>query len=172
MDKTEDLGGVPALLETGPSLYKHRRACINHCKAKGFLWSALEYGWTCICGDQNIPSGGSACYSACHNGNNNHQVCLIRKNYKALGGADKFLLFKDKSWHLLDLRDPMEDEDDQRPIDQPQVGDCMGQMKNEEQTQIQDNNPAQCIKHCRERGFKFAGVQGQRCRYVNQTVRR
>ena len=75
---------------------------------------------------------------------------------------------------FLDLRDPTEEEEEDQTIDndQPLVGDCMGQMKNEEQTQIQDNNPAQCIRHCRERGFKFAGVQGQRCRCVNERLNR
>ena len=71
---------------------------------------------------------------------------------------------------LIDLRDQTEEEDQTIDIDQPLLGDCMGQMKNEEQTQIQDNNPAQCIRHCRERGFKFAGVQGQRCRCVNERL--
>ena len=40
----------------------------------------------------------------------------------------------------------------------------MNYMEKETQTALPENNPANCIRHCKRQGSRFAGVQNDKCR--------
>jgi hypothetical protein len=118
--------------------------CMAICRDKGFEYAGVQYGESCLCGDRYGSQGrASNCDMPCTG--DSKQICggrLANSVYATGVGGDQV-----KRNHLGCYKDP------NNPFD------LDGYLE-----RSKSNTPQRCVGICREKGFKYAGVQyGESC---------